>query len=152
VHRATLLGFPSRRVGFILSVRRAHLYSGRVGHRAVCVVERLRHLMYLFLARVRILSCHLAFCHGLNTSVLNCLSPVLTRPTLPVMAGGDRRGKRPHGRGSHHDVSPPSTRQPRMDVSPSWVLPMFRWVPNPRHCSSGFVCFVVMLNPTHHLV
>jgi hypothetical protein len=68
------------------------------------------------------------------------------------MAGGDHRGKRPHGRGSHRDVSPPFTRQERMDVFPSQVSPVFWWVPDPRYCSSGFACFVVMLNPTHRLI
>jgi hypothetical protein len=70
-------------------------------------------------------------------------------PTLLIMASGDRCGKRPHCRSSHRDVSPSSTRQARMDVSPSQASPVFRSVSNPHHCSSGFACFVVMLNPTH---
>jgi hypothetical protein len=56
VHWAALLGFPPRRVGLMLTVHRAHLYSWRVGCHTVCVVERPRHLMYLFLTRVRVSS------------------------------------------------------------------------------------------------
>jgi hypothetical protein len=72
--------------------------------------------------------------------------------TLPVMAGGDCHSKHPHAWGSHCDVSPLSTHQARIDVSPSWVSSVFRWVLNPRHCTSGFACFVVMLNPTRRLI
>jgi hypothetical protein len=68
------------------------------------------------------------------------------------MAGGDHRGKRPHGRGCHCDVIPPPTGQSRMDVSPSPASPIFRRVSDPRHCSSGFDCFVEMLNPTCRLI
>jgi hypothetical protein len=68
------------------------------------------------------------------------------------MASGDRRGKHPHGRIFHHDVNLPPTRQARTDISPSQVPPVFRWVPDPRRCSSMFAWFVVMPNPTLRLI
>jgi hypothetical protein len=61
VHQAALLSFPPHRVGFILMARGAHLYLWRVGHRIVYAVETLRRLIYLFLTRVRVLSCHFGF-------------------------------------------------------------------------------------------
>jgi hypothetical protein len=76
-------------------------------------------------------------------------SPV---PTLLVMAGGDHHGKRPQGMGSHRDVCPASNHQARMDVSPSRASLVFRWVSDPRRCSSRFACFVVTLNPTRCLI
>jgi hypothetical protein len=54
VHQATLLGFPPCLVGLIPMARGACLYSWRVGHRTVCVVDRPMHLMYVFLTRVRV--------------------------------------------------------------------------------------------------
>jgi hypothetical protein len=61
VHRAALLGFPPRGVGLMPTVRGAHIYLWRVGRRTVCVVERPRHLMYLFLTRVWISSHRFGF-------------------------------------------------------------------------------------------
>jgi hypothetical protein len=61
VHRAPLVGFPPRRVGLMLTARKAQLHSWRVGRRMVCGMERPRHLMYLFLTRVQVLSCRFGF-------------------------------------------------------------------------------------------
>jgi hypothetical protein len=137
VHQAALLGFPPHWVGLMLLACRAHLYSWRVGHCMVCAVERPRRLVYLLLTRVRVLRHRFTF---LSWHKYRCSKPPIPRTHLvrhcPLW------------------LVVTIVASVLMVGFPTMMLasPVFRLVPDSRRCSSGFGCFVVMLNPSCHLV